>query len=148
MAHDLSSNDVAAAAVDRTPGHPVVVSVCITCRSVAEGEEIKPGPALIDALQAALASEATAVLVRPVQCLGVCKRPTTVAVAAPDAFTFVFGDMNPETGPAAVASFVRSYRVADYGFVPWRERPEVLRRGLVARLPPAVWSPEDGSPPP
>ena len=31
--------------------------------------------------------------------------------------------------------------------MPWRERPESLRRGLVARLPPAAWSPDDGSPP-
>jgi predicted metal-binding protein len=147
MRHDLSSGDSDAAAAGRKPGHPVVVSVCITCRSMAEGEEIKLGPALIDALQAALATDATAVVVRPVQCLGVCRRPTTVAVSGPDAFTFVFGDMNPETGPEAIASFVRSYRAADYGFVPWRERPEVVRRGLVARLPPAVWSPEDGSPP-
>ena len=37
--------------------------------------------------------------------------------------------------------------LVNYGFVRWRDRPEVLRRGLVARLPPAAWSPEDGSPP-
>jgi predicted metal-binding protein len=135
-----------ASAPDRRPGHPVVVSVCVTCKTGVAGSEIRPGPALIDALRAAIAP-GTDVVVRPVQCLGVCKRPTTVAVSGADGFTFVFGDQNPEVAPAALASFVQSYREADYGFVPWRQRPEVLRRGLVARLPPAAWSPEDGSPP-
>jgi predicted metal-binding protein len=132
---------------DRTPSDPVIVSVCVTCRFTSEGGEMKPGPLLIDALRAAIAADKTDVVVRPVECLGVCKRPLTVAVSGPDGYTFVFGDLDAEVGAAALAAFVRSYRAADYGFVPWRERPAVLRRGLVARLPPAAWSPADGKPP-
>ena len=134
-------------APDRTPGDPVIVSVCVTCRSMTEAGETKFGPPLIDALQAALATGNTGVVVRPVECLGVCKRPLTVAVSGPDGYTFVFGDLEAGAGAAALAAFVQSYRDADYGFVPWRERPAVLRRGLVARLPPAAWSPADGKPP-
>jgi predicted metal-binding protein len=85
--------------------------------------------------------------VRAVQCLGVCKRPGTIAVTAPDRYTFIFGDLQAETSAAAIAAFVKSYARANLGLVPWRERAQVIRRGLVARIPPAIWSPADGSPP-
>ena len=134
---------MAEAEAERTPGDPVIVSVCVTCKA-AQGAEVRHGPALIDELRVALADDR--VTVRPVQCLGVCKRPTTVAVSGAQGFTFVFGDLTP-VAAGDIASFVQSYRAAEYGFVRWRERPEILRRGLVARLPPAAWSPEDGSSP-
>ena len=44
--------------------------------------------------------DAPDVKVRAVQCLGVCKRPATIAVSAPDGYTFVFGDLEPESGAA------------------------------------------------
>ena len=120
----------------------VVVSVCTTCKP-AEGDAAI-GQSLLDATRAAVDGEAT---VRAVQCLGVCKRPGTVAVTAPDRYTFIFGDLQGETGAVAVAAFVKSYARANLGLVPWRERAQVIRKGLVARIPPAIWSPEDGSPP-
>lgn len=130
------------------PVGPVVVSVCITCRS-ADGAVV--GPDLLGALNAAMAERdvaaAGAVVVRPVQCLGVCKRPATVAVTSPDGYAFLFGDLQTGSGAEALTSFVASYRAADYGLVPWRERAEVLRKGMVARVPPQRWSPDDGSAP-
>ena len=48
---------------------------------------------------------------------------------------------------AALLSFVKSYQKSDYGLVPWRERADVLRKGMVARVPPMRWSPDDGSAP-
>jgi predicted metal-binding protein len=87
------------------------------------------------------------VQVRPVQCLSVCKRPATVAVTSADGYTFLFGDLQTESGTAALVSFVKSYRSSDYGLVPWRERADVLRKGMVARVPPMRWSPDDGSAP-
>ncbi|HMI10203.1 MAG TPA: DUF1636 family protein [Bradyrhizobium sp.] len=46
-----------------------------------------------------------------------------------------------------MVSFVQSYQKSDYGLVPWRERADVLRKGMVARVPPLRWSPDDGSAP-
>lgn len=126
------------------PGGPVVVSVCITCKPADGGAAV--GPDLFASVRTAL-GDRDQVLVRPVQCLGVCKRPATVAVTSPDGYTFLFGDLQPESGTAAVVSFVESYRTSDYGLVPWRERAEVLRKGMVARVPPTRWSPDDGSAP-
>ena len=43
----------------------------------------------------ALAAEGVAV--QPVECLSVCKRPCTVALAAPGKWTYVVGDLDRET---------------------------------------------------
>jgi len=126
------------------PSAPVVVSVCVNCKA-ADGAVV--GPAMLDAVTAALDERDVSVMVRPVQCLSVCKRPTTVAVTSQDGYTFLFGDLITDTGADAVASFVQSYQKSDYGLVPWRERADVLRKGMVARVPPLRWSPEDGRAP-
>ena len=102
---------------------------------------------MLEALKPVIQAQAPDVKVRAVQCLGVCKRPATIAVSAPDGYTFVFGDLDPQSGVEAIATFVLSYRIGDYGFVPWIARPELLRSRLVARIPSVTWSPEDGHPP-
>jgi predicted metal-binding protein len=144
---DETSTDLALAEPARAlaPGGPVVVSVCVTCKT-ADGAEVV-GPGMFAAVQAAFGKQDANVIVRPVQCLSVCKRPATVAVTSPDGYTFLFGDLQSESGTAALASFVKSYRNSDYGLVPWRERAEVLRKGMVARVPPMHWSPDDGRAP-
>lgn len=136
-------------AADRLPAQPdaafdeVLISVCTTCKS-ADGQP-GIGAELFDALQATIHSDAATL--RRVQCLGVCKRPSTVAVSSPRGYTFLFGDLAIDSGPAALASFVTAYRDAAYGLVPWRQRAEVLRKGMIARLPPPHWSPDDGRAP-
>jgi predicted metal-binding protein len=125
----------------------VVVSVCTTCRAADTTVPPTAGPALLDALKQIFDERDAPARVRAVQCLGVCKRPVTVAVTSPDGYTFMFGDLDVERGVSALVEFVKSYRISNYGLVPWRARAEVLRKGMVARIPPAVWSPENGEPP-
>jgi predicted metal-binding protein len=133
-------------ASDAKPSGPVIVSVCTTCRLAAD-ETTRIGARMLETLRPVMQANAPDVNVRAVQCLGVCKRPATIAVSAPDGYTFVFGDLEPEGGAAAVAAFALSYSMGDYGFVPWSQRPELLRRRLVARIPSVKWSPDDGRPP-
>jgi predicted metal-binding protein len=127
------------------PDGPVIVSVCTTCKTADEGRVV--GPDMLAAVRAALGVDDSNVVVRPVQCLSVCKRPATVAVTSPDGYTFLFGDLQAESGSRALASFVKSYQNSGYGLVPWRERAEVLRKGMLARVPPMRWSPDDGRAP-
>ena len=127
-----------------SPSAPIVVSVCVTCKTAEGG--IVVGPDMFESVKAALESSEH-VQVRPVQCLSVCKRPATVAVTSADGYTFLFGDLQTESGTAALVSFVKSYQNSDFGLVPWRERADVLRKGMVARVPPLRWSPDDGSAP-
>jgi predicted metal-binding protein len=135
----------AQALTSHAPSAPVVVSVCTTCKS-ADGDVVV-GPDMFAAIKSALGGNEDAVMVRPVQCLSVCKRPATVAVTSPDGYSFLFGDLQTESGTAALVAFVQSYRKSDYGLVPWRERADVLRKGMVARVPPLRWSPDDGRAP-
>jgi predicted metal-binding protein len=143
---DRESADLALAEAVRTnvPSGPIVVSVCVTCKTAEGG--IVVGPDMLESVKAAVGTS-DHVQVRPVQCLSVCKRPATVAVTSADGYTFLFGDLQTESGTAALLSFVKSYQKSDYGLVPWRERAEVLRKGMVARVPPMRWSPDDGSAP-
>src|SRR3954469_8480007 len=126
------------------PSAPTLVSVCITCKTADGGSVV--GPDMFESVRAALESSDD-VQVRPVQCLSVCKRPATVAVTSADGYTFLFGDLQTESGTAALVSFVKSYQESNYGLVPWRERADVLSRGMVARVPSMRWSPDDGSAP-
>ena len=135
--------------VDARPGAseaPVVISICTTCKSQDAAAEVV-GPILLAAVRDIISSDVSGIAIRAVQCLGVCKRPTTAAVSGPDRYTFVFADLQPADGAAALRDFAKSYARSDYGLVPWRERAQVLRRGMIARIPPAIWSPETGEPP-
>jgi predicted metal-binding protein len=124
----------------------VVISVCTTCKIQDAAAEVV-GPKLLAAVRDLVPAEGGGIAVRGVQCLGVCKRPTTAAVSGPDRYTFVFADLQPDGGAIALRDFALSYARSAYGLVPWRERAQVLRRGMIARIPPAVWSPENGEPP-
>jgi predicted metal-binding protein len=143
---DQNSADLAlvGAARANAPSGPILVSVCITCKA-ADGATVV-GPDMFESVKAAIGTSGY-VQVRPVQCLSVCKRPATVAVTSADGYTFLFGDLQTDSGTAALVSFVKSYQKSDYGLVPWRERADVLRKGMVARVPPMRWSPDDGSAP-
>lgn len=104
--------------------------VCVTCKS---GER-NLGAAFHEKLAERLAGEAIAV--RPVECLAVCKRPCTVALAAPGKWTYVVGDLDPAEHVEDAANAARKYAASADGVVPWRERPVPFRKGVVARTPP------------
>jgi predicted metal-binding protein len=113
--------------------HPAAtVLVCVSCKS----EQGPLGAALYDALEARLANEDVALL--PVECLSVCKRPCTVALAAPGKWTYVVGDLSREAHIEDIVTAARRYAEAPDGLVPWRERPLPFRKGVISRTPPLV----------
>ena len=94
---------------------------------------MRPGPALLAELREKLHGHL--VRVEPVECLGVCKRPCTVAMIAPGKWTYVTGDLTAASG-ADIAAAAIAYAATTNGMIPWRERPVAFRKGLVARIPP------------
>jgi predicted metal-binding protein len=123
-----------------------VVTVCVNCRDQDTTLDAAPGKALLAAVQAA-AQGIDGVVVRPTQCLSVCKRICSAALTSEGGYTFVFGDLDAAEDAAALVSMASACRTAAHGFVPWKERPEALRKGIIARIPPLGWSPDDGSAP-
>lgn len=80
------------------------------------------------------------VLLKTVDCLGVCKRPCTVSFTGEDKFTYVIGDLQCGRDEEAVVEFALSYGESETGITPWRSRPEVVRKGTVARIPPVGYA--------
>ena len=124
----------------------VTVFICISCKGNDATPE-RPGRLLFDAVTAGLrAREDGGVTVKPVECLGVCKRPCTVALAGSGKWTYVVGDLDHAGHAGDVIAVALSFRATEDGIVPWRERPQSFRKGLVARIPPPGFSVEGEAP--
>lgn len=123
-----------------------IITVCTACREAGTERASAPGKALFAAIASAAAGEA-GLVIRQTQCLSVCKRICTVSLSGEGKYTFLFGDLDPAVDAPAVIIMAKACAVAEHGFVPWKERPEALRKGIIARVPPPGWSPEDGSAP-
>jgi predicted metal-binding protein len=117
---------------------PATLLVCVTCKS----DERPLGAGLFAALGERLAGE-TDIALTPIGCLSVCKRPCTVALAAPGKWTYVVGDLARESHLEDIVTAARLYAASPVGIVPWRERPLSFRKGVVSRTPPlapaATW---------
>jgi predicted metal-binding protein len=105
--------------------------VFVTCKSEAG----PMGAGLFEALSERLAVEPDIAL-KAVECLSVCKRPCTVALAAQGKWTYVVGDLERESHLEDIVVAARRYATSPEGIVPWRERPLVFRNGVVSRTPP------------
>ena len=110
------------------------VYVCVTCRPPGEPEsELRPGAVLAAAVERAAAG--TEVSVRRMRCLANCSRGPSAALRCNASWTYVFGGLDPAYAEALIEG-ARLLARAAYGILPWRGRPEPLKRGLIARVPP------------
>ncbi|MBB5224035.1 putative metal-binding protein [Amaricoccus macauensis] len=111
----------------------VTVLVCSSCRRTGDGPETpRPGTRLADALGA---EACPGVSVRRVACLGNCTRGLSAAIYREGCWTYVFGGLD-EGSSGDLREGARLFAGASDGFMPWRGRPEALKRGLIARVPP------------
>ncbi|MFT3973131.1 MAG: DUF1636 family protein [Amaricoccus sp.] len=131
----------------------ITLLICSSCRRPGDGPEVpRPGSRLADTLATdALATDAGAadsgatdegatdagvrVAVRRVACLGNCSRGLSAAMYRPGSWTYVFGGLDEAAGPDLLAA-ARLFAGSTDGFLPFRGRPETLKRGLIARIPP------------
>lgn len=108
------------------------VVVCRTCRPPGVPAAPAIGTRLAEA--ARHAAEGSGVVVREVACLGNCSRGISATVICPGAWSYVFGHLTPANGADLVAG-ARMLAASSDGFMPFRGRPEALKRGLIARIP-------------
>lgn len=114
--------------------------VCTSCRrrlSDGEADEAfdRPGAGLAADLDARLSNDASIAVVA-VDCLAVCKRPCTVAMVADNKWTYLVGDLDAAAHVDEIEAAVRAYAASGNGIVPWKERPQTFRKGVIARVPP------------
>lgn len=122
----------------RPAGRPTVM-VCITCRAAtdlnaaSDVDAPRAGNALADSTSLAAADD---VAVQRIRCLGNCSRGLSAAIRCENTWTYIFGGLDPALdGPSLIMGAQLLARVTD-GIMPWRGRPDSLKRGLIARIPP------------
>jgi predicted metal-binding protein len=116
------------------PTQSPVIYVCTTCRYAGEGDS-EPRPGALLAAATERAATGTEVEVRRMKCLANCTRGPSAAMRANGSWTYVFGGLDPANAPALVEGAKLLAGAAD-GILPWRGRPDILKRGLIARVPP------------
>lgn len=125
------------------PGSDVTIFICVSCTGEGARPE-QPGRALFDAVSSAIGANGDCnVAVKPVDCLAVCKRPCTVALAGDGKWTYVVGDLSPDTHADDVVAAALSYGATANGIIPWKERPQSFRKGVISRIPPLGFRPEE-----
>ena len=116
------------------PTNAPTIYVCTTCRPPSEPDSaVRPGVILATATVAAAAG--TEVDVRPMRCLGNCSRGASAALRANGSWTYLFGGLDASCAEALIEGARLLAGAAD-GILPWRGRPERLKRGMIARIPP------------
>ena len=112
------------------------IFVCVSCRQ-GDDADSRPGQTLLDALREKFAAtQDQTIEALPVECLAVCKRPCTVALAADGKWTYVVGDLDAAEHVDELVDSARRFAAADNGIVPWKERPASFKKGVVSRTPP------------
>ena len=110
------------------------IYVCTTCKRVDTPEnDPRPGTLLAEAIERAAAG--SGVDVRRLRCLANCNRGPSAALRCNGSWTYVFGGLDIENAQALVDG-AKLLATASDGILPWRGRPDILKRGLIARVPP------------
>ncbi len=129
-----SLEKAARASIDPT----VTLYVCVKCLGGEESEtEPRAGARLHQALIEAHSRHdgPPGFRIAPAECLSNCNRGCSVALSGPGRWSYVYGDLS-ETCAAEILAGAHLYAAATDGLVPWRDRPAIFRKGVIARIPP------------
>jgi len=116
------------------------VLVCVKCRRGQEASEDmrRPGQRLYDDL--ARRDMPDGIRLRAVECLSNCSQGCTVAYRGGPRWTYVYGNFDEGTQADLVLDYAQSYHATPDGLIPWRERPEHIKRNCIARIPPLTYT--------
>lgn len=123
---------------------PTEITICTTCRRPGTSRELPADGALLFlAVEAAAdaaafdSGDAPAVLVRGQACMSGCSRACTVSLQASGKYSYYFGDLLVDDESAEqLLACARLHQTRADGNLPRNDRPERLRTGIIARLPP------------
>lgn len=117
------------------PGWELVV--CTTCRKTGESRaEADASGAPRAGARLAQALTGQGIPYRAQECLSSCERGCTVVFRGPGRWSYVQGGLDPERDLDDILAMIRAYGATADGVVPWRERPQVIRKNTIARIPP------------
>lgn len=119
---------------DSDPLAGITVIVCASCRDET-GSDAHPRAGELLAEDTRRAASGENIRIRSVECLGNCKRRLSAAILRDGCWSYVVGDLTTTSGADLVAG-AKLFATSTDGLIPWRGRPDCLKRGLVARIPP------------
>jgi predicted metal-binding protein len=77
--------------------------------------------------------------IQAVECMSACNRSCAISFAANGKYTYLFGDLSPDSSPSDISNVLEcasKYYTHPEGLLPWAERPQPLKKGVLARIPP------------
>lgn len=80
-------------------------------------------------------------VIQSVECMSACTHHCAISFAAAGKYTYLFGDLPNEihtlpTTSLAVLACASQYYTQSDGSLPWAQRPEPLKKGILAKIPP------------
>ncbi|MDK2412342.1 DUF1636 family protein [Aphanizomenon sp. UHCC 0183] len=114
--------------------------VCTTCGSKwQDGKRVgeSQGEQLLKQLQE-LAQDSelhNQFCIQGVECMSACSHSCVIAFVAEGKSTYLFGDLPVDSSPSAVLECASQYYTKYDGVLPWSERPEPLKKGILAKIP-------------
>lgn len=104
--------------------------ICTTC---ADGQ----GQALLEAVENEALARDLPLAIRGQACMAACKQSCTAALQGPGKHSYLFGQLQPDDACVdALLDVAAQHAEPGHGLLAWDRRPERLKAGLVARLPP------------
>ena len=141
MTYDIAST--ASRPAGEQPGEAPLCTlhVCTSCRppgAAREPAEERPGFLLFEELREAFRESplGNRVQVKPAECLSICPRPCGIALSLPGAWTYLFGDQQPNKTAGDIVECVDLYLRSREGAMARDSRPKPLRRSILGRVPP------------
>ena len=120
-----------------TPQASVNMLVCKTCkRADLPATDTPPGEQLYDKLKQA--ELPAALRIHAVACLSNCSNGCTVILRSAERWTYIYGNINPESDFEQLCMGIDGYVNSYDGIVPWKERVTLFKKNCVARIPPAL----------
>lgn len=117
------------------PGRATVL-VCITCSAAADPKDAPRAGRALAVATAVAAANSSSISVQQIRCLGNCSRGLSAAIRCDNAWTYIFGGLDAARDGIPLIEGARLLAQAHDGIMPWRGRPEPLKKGLIARVPP------------
>lgn len=115
-----------------------VCKTCATVRVDGKPQGKSGGQQLLEQLQALHANWELREQfhIQDVECMSACSRSCAISFAAPGKYTYLFGDLPAQDSVSAVLDCAQLYFTRADGYLPWAERPQPLKNGILARIPP------------
>jgi predicted metal-binding protein len=74
--------------------------------------------------------------IQGVECMSACSHACVVALQGEEKLTYLFGNLAVDDSASAILRCATQYYNKPDGLLPWSERPEALKRGILAKIPP------------